>query len=117
MDYTELKEKYKKDIDILTIIEEHESFLKSTLYESVKTAKFVLSIVQKTLDGVNYINLNSEDKDVERIKMLMELMINSSVKLDEIILKHNIVLADSEEGKSYSDQWADKKRLESLTNK
>jgi hypothetical protein len=107
--FEELKEKYSDDIELISILDEYESFVTSPIRESVITAKHVIGVIQKSLNHVDLIDLDSESRDVERIKMLMDLLIIKSIEIDDIVTKRNIDTGEVKR-KSYSDKAADEKR-------
>lgn len=107
--FEELKEKYKDDYELISILEEYEVFIQSPLKEAVQTSKKVLIKVMQSLDAVDIIDLDSESRDVERIKMLMDMLIDKSIEIDDIVNKRNIAMQE-DESVSYADKAADAKR-------
>lgn len=108
--FEELKERYSDDIELIGVLDEYESFIKSPLKDAIQTAKKVLVKVMESLDAVDIIDLDSESRDVERIKMLMDMLIAKSIEIDDIATKRNIVI--EEKVGSYADRAAEKKRNE-----
>lgn len=106
--FEEIRSRYSDDIELMGVLDEFESFIKSPVYESVKTAKAVLVVIQESLNEVKHIDLDSESRDVERIKMLMDLLISKSVEISDIQKKYSI--AEEENTMSYSDKAASLKR-------
>jgi hypothetical protein len=107
--FEDTRERYPDDEELKDILDDYEYFIKSPIHESVKTAKHVIKVIQESLGNVSIIDLDSESRDVERIKMLMDLLITKSIEIDDIVTKRNIDTGE-EEKVSYADRAAEERR-------
>ena len=100
----ELKEKYKDDIDLVIILDKYDKLTTSPIKRSIDLFNHLDNLVGNALLGLDYIDLQSESKDVERIKQLMELHFNLSLKIHKGLAEESFVLTEDQENHNKTDR-------------